>query len=66
MTVAELKAKLRTPEMGGAYVFCGEEDYLKKYYLREFVNISCPDEAFSLFNRVTFDGAEIDIAEIAE
>ena len=66
MTVTELKNKIKSPEIGGAYIFCGEEDYLKKYYLREFANISCPDEAFSLFNRVTFDGADIPIAEVAE
>lgn len=66
MTVAELKAKIRSAEPGGAYIFCGEEDYLKKYYLREFVNICCPDETFALFNCVVFDGADIDIAEIAE
>ena len=41
-------------------------DYLKKHYLSEIVNISCPDEAFSLFNRVVFDGADIDLAEIFE
>lgn len=66
MTVTELKTKIKSSEPGGAYVFCGEEDYLKKYYLKEFSNISCPDEAFSLFNRVVFDGAEVDISEIAE
>ena len=66
MTVAELKTKMKSADPGGAYVFCGEEDYLKKYYLKEFVNICCPDDTFSLFNQVVFDGAEVDIAEIAE
>ena len=66
MTVADLKNKLKANEIGGAYIFAGEEDYLKKYYLSEFVKICCPDDAFSLFNRVTFDGADIDLAEIAE
>ena len=66
MTVTELKNKIKSGDVGGAYVFAGEEDYLKKYYLSEIANICCPDEAFSLFNRVTFDGADIDLAEIAE
>lgn len=66
MTVTELKNKIKANDIGGAYIFAGEEDYLKKYYLSEFVNICCPDEAFSLFNRVIFDGADIDLAEIAE
>lgn len=66
MNVSELKTKIKSGDIGGAYIFAGEEDYLKKYYLSEIVNICCPDEAFSLFNRVTFDGADIDLSEIAE
>lgn len=66
MNVAELKTKIKSGDIGGAYIFAGEEDYLKKHYLSEIVNICCPDEAFSLFNRVTFDGADIDLSEIAE
>lgn len=66
MNVSELKTKIKSGDIGGAYIFAGEEDYLKKYYLSEIVNICCPDEAFSLFNRVTFDGADIDLGEIAE
>lgn len=66
MTVTELKNKIKSNDLGGAYIFCGEEDYLKKYYLREIANISCQDEAFSLFNHVVFDGTDVNIAEIAE
>ena len=66
MTLTDLKNKIKANDIGGAYIFAGEEDYLKKYYLSEFVNICCPDDAFSLFNRVIFDGADIDLAEIAE
>lgn len=66
MTVTELKAKIKSQDLGGAFIFCGEEDYLKKYYTNEIVKICCPDEAFSLFNRIVFDGSDVDIAEIAE
>ena len=66
MTATELKARIKSLNVGGAYIFSGEEDYLKKYYLSELVGVCCPDEAFSLFNRVVFDGADIDLAEIAE
>ncbi len=66
MTVTELKNKIKANNISGAYVFAGEEDYLKKYYLSEIANICCPDEAFALFNRVVFDGEDIDLAEIAE
>lgn len=66
MTVTELKNKIKSSELGGAYIFCGEEDYLKKYYLQEIVKLSCQDDAFSLFNRIVFDGSDVEIAEIAE
>ncbi len=66
MTVTELKAKIKSGSIGGAYIFSGEEDYLKKYYLDSMAAIACPDEAFALFNRAVFDGADVSIAEIAE
>ena len=66
MTLTDFKAKLKSQEVAGAYIFSGEEDYLKKFYLKEFANICCPDESFALFNQVVFDGNEIDIADVAE
>ena len=66
MTQSELKAQIKSKSVGGAYIFCGEEDYLKKYYLSEFANICCPDEAFSIFNRITFDGEDVNLEEISE
>ena len=66
MTAAELKAKIKSGEIGGAYILAGEEDYLKKYYRGELAKQAVPDEAFATFNRCIFDGADIDIREIAE
>lgn len=66
MTVAELKNKIKSGDVGGAYVFSGEEDYLKKYYLGEMCRAACPDEAFALFNRSVFDGADVNVQDIAE
>ncbi len=66
MTVTELKNKIKSSDLGGAYIFCGEEDYLKKYYFQEIVKSSCQDEAFSLFNKIFFDGSDVDISEVAE
>lgn len=65
MTAAELKNKIKS-SIGGAYIFCGEEDYLKKYYLEEMAAVAAPDEAFALFNRVVFDGEEIDFSALDE
>ena len=62
MDITSFKSRLKGESFGGIYIFAGEEDYLKKYYLSEIANICCPDEAFSLFNRVIFDGADIDLA----
>ena len=66
MTVAELKNKIKSDSVGGAYIFCGEEDYLKKYYLEQISGVACPDESFAIFNRISFDGEEIDFAAVEE
>ena len=66
MTQTELKTKIKSSDLHGAYLFVGEEDYLKKYYLSQIINICCPDETFSPFNRVVFDGAEVDENELLE
>ena len=66
MTAAELKNKIKSSDIRGAYIFCGEEDYLKKYYLSEFANICCPDKVFSAFNHIVFDGADINLSDISE
>ena len=66
MTVAELKAKIKSEDLAGAYIFAGEEDYLKKYYLSEIGKIACPDEAFALFSRSVFDGEDVSVLDIAE
>ena len=66
MTAAELKAKIKSADIGGAYILAGEEDYLKKYYVGELARLAVPDEAFAPFNRCVFDGSDVDLAEIAE
>ena len=66
MTVSELKNKIKSGDIGGAYILSGEEDYLKKHYLRELGKIACADEGFALFNRVVFDGADVSVQDIGE
>ncbi|MBQ8380713.1 MAG: DNA polymerase III subunit delta [Clostridia bacterium] len=66
MTVSELKAKIKSLDIAGAYIFAGEEDYLKKYYLDEIAKIACPDEAFALFSRAIFEGEDVSVQDIAE
>lgn len=66
MNASSLKEIIKSGNIGGAFIFCGEEDYLKKYYLSELAKIACPDEGFAVFNRVVFDGEEIDFSALRE
>lgn len=66
MTVAELKAKIKSGDLSGAYIFSGEEDYLKRYYTEQLAGAVCTDEVFAPFNRVVFDGADVSVLDIKE
>ena len=66
MELTELKAKLKSGDIAGAYLFVGEEEYLKRYYMDELVRAAGIDEAFATFNRVSFDGAQVECAAVLE
>ncbi len=66
MDIAEFKANLKSGNLKGWYVFCGEEDYLKKHYMKELRAAASGDDAFALFNYVSFDGSNIDFGSLAE
>ncbi len=66
MDIATLKSRLKSGEVGGWYIFAGEEDYLKRYYLAELRRAIVTDEVFSTFNHLLIDGADIDFAELKE
>ena len=66
MTVTELRAKIKSKELGGAYIFAGEEDYLKRFYSKQISDAACPDGAFAAFNKQVFEGGEIDFASVRE
>lgn len=61
-----LREKIKACAIAGAYVFCGEEDYLKRYYLGQMKKLAIPDEAFAVFNHAAYDGDEVEISEISE
>jgi len=65
MDVKELSQKIKTGKLGGCYVFAGEEDYLKKYYLGQLKSAAGGDEAFAAFNHIVYDG-EIDFASLTD
>ena len=66
MELNEFKARLKSGELTGWYIFSGEEDYLKKYYLKSLRDAVVTDDAFALFNHVSYDGADIDFGDVAE
>ncbi len=66
MELNSFKAKIKSDNLCGCYIFTGEEDYLKKYYLSTLRSACMSDDAFSAFNHVVFDGGEIDFAEILD
>lgn len=66
MDLNEFKGRLKSGNLSGWYIVCGEEDYLKKYYMNELRSAIVADEAFALFNHVAFDGADIDFAAVSE
>ena len=65
MDARGLKEKLNTAPIDW-YVFGGEEDYLKRYYLSLLRKQLVPDEAFAALNHVVFDGAEVDFGALAD
>ena len=66
MTESELKARIKQGKLGGCYIFTGEEDYLKRFYLGEFRKAVITDDAFAFFNHVVYDGGAVDFAAISD
>ena len=66
MDLSILKSRLKTGELAGWYLMCGEEDYLKKYYMNSLRAALVSDEAFAPFNHISFEGDDVDFGAIAE
>jgi DNA polymerase III delta subunit len=60
----EFKTRLKSGNLGGCYIFAGEEDYLKRYYMRELATAAGGDDSFAVFNRASFDGREVDFGAL--
>ena len=62
-----LKAKIKSGELSGVYILGGEEEYLVRYYLRALCQAAVPEDSpFGVFNKLVFEGGEVDFAAIAE
>lgn len=66
MELNEFKSKLKSKSIAGAYLFVGEEEYLKRYYLDELRRACGIDKTFAAFNHITFDGVGVERAAVAE
>ena len=67
MQINDFRSKLKNGDFAGWYIFAGEEDYLKKYYLRELKKcILTEDDPFAFFNLLSFDGDDIDFSAVRE
>lgn len=66
MQEKELRELLRSGKLGGCYLFAGEEDYLKRYYLGQLRAAAVPDESLAAFNHFIFDGQTAQVAEMAD
>ena len=66
MELNDFKALIKSGNIVGSYVFSGEEDYLKRYYLDELRKCAITDDTFSTFNHAVYDGEEIDFAAVRD
>lgn len=66
MQVAELKAQLKNGTPAGVYIFCGEEDFLKRHYMGELRATLLTEPAFDAFNRIVLEGERVDYARLSE
>lgn len=61
----KLKADLSAGTVGCAYIFYGEESYLREYYLQELRKKLVP-EGFEAFNYHALEGKDISVQELTE
>lgn len=66
MTVNDFKAKMKSGDIPGWYIFAGEEEYLKRFYSNELCDKAASDPALDSFNHIIFDGADMTVSALAE
>ncbi len=66
MELNDFKARLKSGDLVGTYIFSGEEDYLKRYYLSALKERVITDEAFEAFNYAVYDGGEVDFSSLID
>ena len=66
MELNDFKARMKDGRFVGCYIFSGEEDYLKRYYLGSLRDTVITDDTFATFNHVVYDGTEVDISSLID
>lgn len=61
----KLKADLKSGEIGCAYIFCGEESYLREHYLSQLRRLLIPD-GFGEFNYHKLEGKDLTVQMLSE
>ncbi len=64
MTIAELQGCLKSDEVRGCFLFCGEEGYLKRSYLNLIRKKILTEPDFDAFNHTVYEGADIDFQKL--
>lgn len=65
MTQEELKKALKSPPIPWL-ILAGEEEYLKRFYLRKIRELLLPDSGAESFDRIRFEGETIDFDALEE
>lgn len=60
-----LKAHIKSKEFYPIYLVCGDEDYLKKFYI-DLIASKAVEPAFESFNLQKFEGKNLDLADVFE
>lgn len=67
MNLAEFKARIKAAKPEGWYIFAGEEDYLKNFYLSELRKTTVgADDGLAIFNHTVLDAQDFDLGALAE
>ena len=59
----KLKDDIKNGDIGRCYIFCGEEDYLRDYYLQQLEKRLVAED-FREFNYQAFEGGKLDLNEL--
>lgn len=64
LTQADLNKRLKSGDVSGAYLFVGEEAYLRRAFTARLREALLGDPAFATFNHLLHEGAAIDYAAL--